>query len=131
MEKINNLSRQMGALSNKPDFDLEDLPQQRQIYIDRLGKCNKLIDKLISQLSSEEQEHMNQILSARLRKDDCSSEEAILFDCGVKCRALLRDTLAVDRETIKKVQQERDRFLELSTRSRRKSQAASLFHSDT
>lgn len=120
----------MEALSNTPDFDLDGLPQQRQVFIDRLGKCDKLIDGLVSQLSSEEQEHIKQILLARLRKDDCSGEEIILFDYGVKCRALLRDTLAVDRETIKKVQQERDRLRELANRARGKKQATSLFHPD-
>lgn len=118
LKKTMNITKQLEVQSKLPDIELNGLPQQRQIYIDRLKKCDALISNLINQLSAEQQVRMKKILSADFRKIDCESSELTLFEYGVQCRSLLRSITAMDTEILRRVSEERGRLQKLVSVSR-------------
>ncbi len=120
LEKIMQMSSQMESLSKQTHPDPGNLPQERQVYVDRLQKCEHLLNGQINRLSSNEQTRMKIVLSSNLKKTDCTPEESELSEYGVACRSLLRCIVATDQVSMERFREERQRLEQLVNQSRPK-----------
>lgn len=120
LEKVMELSSRMESLSKLPHPDPENLPQERQMYIDRLKKCEQLIAGQINQLSSNEQTRIRNVLSSSLKKADCTAQELELWENERSCRTLLRSINAADQVSMERFREESQRLQQLVNQSRPK-----------
>jgi len=130
LEKIMELSSRMESLSKLPHPDPENLPQERQVYIDRLKKCEQLLAIQINQLSSNEQTRMKNVLSSSLKKADCTAPEWELSECGRICRALLRSIIAADQVSMERFREE-SQWLQQNINQSRSNQNGFMFYKTT
>lgn len=129
LEKIMEMSSQMESLSKLPHPDPGTLPQEREVYIDRLKKCNQLIDSHVNRLSSSGQTRVNYALSSNLKKTDCTPEEFELSECGAACRSLLRDIVATDQVSMERFREESHRLQKFVNQSRQKQNGSMFYNS--
>lgn len=127
LEKVMEISSRMESLSKMPHPDPENLPLERQVYIDRLKKCEQLIADQINQLSSNEQTRIRDLLSSSLKKADCTAQELELWEYGNSCRTLLRSIIAADQVSMERFREESQRLQQLVNQSRSK-QSGPLFY---
>lgn len=104
LTRVYDLSSQMEALSGEADFDLGLLPQQRQVFLERLQKCDALIGTLSAKLPPEAGPRAEAAIRGKIKKEDCSNDELPLFQSGTEIRSLLRRILASDEQTRGRVQ---------------------------
>ena len=107
--KIMNLTKQLEARSKQPNIHFEDLPQQRQIYIDRIKKCEKLLSTYINELPDDQSNRMKNIMSGNVPKCECEADEQEYFECGAKIRFMLGSIVAMDNEILQNTKKERDK----------------------
>ena len=121
LTKLRDLSQQIELQCDKSEHrDLADFVEKRQIYLDRLKKCTNRITVLTKKLPPHEQQRMNLILSAKLSKEQCNTEEIHLLDVEVNCRTLLQQISSYDANSRQKIKQECDRLRGLVNDSRNK-----------
>lgn len=118
---ISDLSRQIEKQCSLPNpgIEIAGLLQRRQIYIDRLKRCNSLIKKLLDDLSPDEQPRIRSAMSPGFQKEGCSETELELYNLEARCRSLLSHISSMDSESISRVQKERDHLKKMMDRSRR------------
>lgn len=119
LTRIRDLSVQIEVRCGLPDPVPGELVQQRQVYFDRLKKCRARAAALLGKLESGERGRLNAVLSSGLKRDECSAEELPLLERGSKCRSLVREAAAADRESLERLKKERDRLQKLVGDSRR------------
>ena len=119
LTKISDVTKQIEVQSRQEEINLGDLADRRQVFIDRLKKCQNMIDAACRQLPPEQQERRKKILSGRFPEEECTPEEARLLKIGAKCGVVLQETLAMDREAHDRLQKECDRLQKLLHSSRR------------
>ncbi len=117
---ILNLTKQMEAQSSQKDIQLGDLPEQRQVYIDRLKKCNRMIDVCQNKAKEDELARLEQLLSGKGGVEPRTPEERRLADYAQKSRCLLDSILASDVEAQRKIRIECDRLQKLMRSARQK-----------
>lgn len=127
LEKVMEMSRQMESLSKLPHPDPGNLPQERQVYIDRLKKCDQMLASQINQLSSNEQTRMKDVLSSSLKKADCTAQEWELSEYGKVCRALLRSIIAADQVSMERFREE-SQWLQQNVNQSRSNQNGFMFY---
>lgn len=110
LTRISDITKQIEVQSSQDEIELGDLPDQRQVYIDRLKKCEQMICESYASLKGKEQERRKRILSGDFLKEECSVEEARLLNYSIECQNMLQKTLAMDREARKLLQKECDRL---------------------
>lgn len=132
LTRLLNLSRQIEVqcAHREPEAPFS-LIQQRQVYLDRLKKCADRITLLLEGLPPEERERIRSVLSGRLPKDRCKTEETGAMQSEVECRSLLRGISASDTESKKQMKKECDRLQKLVNDSRGKGRKNSLFSNFT
>lgn len=113
LTRISDITKQIEVQSRQDDIQLDNLPDQRQVYIDRLKKCEQMINESLVPLSGEEKDRRKKILSGNFPKDECSDEEAKLLDYAMQCQNVLHRTLAMDVEARRLLQKECDRLQNL------------------
>lgn len=113
LTKISNLTKQIEVQSRQKDIEIGNLPEQRQIYIGRLKKCEAIIHNTCCMLPVEKQERSRAILSGKAAQGSCTVEETEFLQYGVKCRGLLQDILSMDSICRKRLQKECDRLQKL------------------
>ncbi len=106
LTRISDITAQIEVRSRQADIQLDDLPEQRQIFIDRLKKCNGLIAKTTAKLPETEQERLHKILRGTFSEENCRAEEQELLQCGIKNSNLLQNILAVDSEARGRISRE-------------------------
>lgn len=126
LTRIRDISVQMETQCSLPNPAPGELVQQRQVYLDRLKKCGDRVTALLGKLDPCERERLSAVLSSGVNREECSTQEAPLLERGAKCRSLLRETVALDRESLKQIKKECDRLQKLVNESRR-GEKAGLF----
>ena len=121
---ILNLTKQIEVQSSQKDIQLGDLPEQRQVYVDRLKKCNQMIDAFQNKTGEKEGARLKQLLSGNAGPESCTEEERRLADYAQKSRCLLESILTLDIEAQRKIQDECDRLQNLMRSARRKNDGA-------
>ena len=106
---IFNLTKQLEARSMQPNIRYEDLPQQRQVYIDRLEKCEKLLSAYIDGIPAGENSRVEKILSGDIRQCECTADEQDYCKYGTQIRSLLNGIVAMDNEILRNTKKERDK----------------------
>lgn len=122
---ILNLTKRMEAQSSEEDIQLGDLPEQRQVYLERLKKCNRVIDECEKKANQEDRERLTRILSGKADAKDCTEQERRLAEYAQNSRCLLDSILASDVEARRKIRNECDRIQKLLRSARKKSGSAS------
>lgn len=107
--KIMNLTKQLEARSKQPDIRFEDLPQQRQVYIDRLKKCEKLLSSYINELPEDQSNRLKNIMSGDVLESECKADGQECFECSAKIRSMLGSIVAMDNEILRNTKKERDK----------------------
>lgn len=130
LTKIADLTKQIEVRSKQKEIQLENLPAQRQILLDRVEKCNHMADRCIASLSGERQEKMKRILSGQALPEECSPAEAKLRQDSLDCLALLRTILAENTVAVNRIRTERNRIqAHLSSLRREGISTHDMFHS--
>ncbi|NLG93353.1 MAG: hypothetical protein GX485_07355 [Clostridiales bacterium] len=106
LTKIWNLTKQIEVRCMEPEVELDQLLDLRGIYIERVNKCNSLIQKLTKNFSAEQQEHLTRIFRQDLSDEQCNSdEERKILKLTRDCAEILQKAGALDkaaRETLNK-----------------------------
>lgn len=112
MEQILNVTKQMEVQSLEETIDLDRLLEQRGQLMQRVDKCNILIQARIAEQSAPEQEHLNSLLALQLHTEDCSPDEKtaihlleqinLFFDQAASLNRSTLDILLVQHEEAKK-----------------------------
>jgi hypothetical protein len=110
LKKIKELSKEIELHSSEPGYSLTELPQQRQMFIDRLQKCDELLYTQINRQAPEDQERIHRILSVGGNESARGAEELALYESGVKFRSILRDILAMDSVSIQRIKAEQEQL---------------------
>jgi hypothetical protein len=109
LERVYNITKQLEAASIQPDIDFGDLPQQRQVYIDRLKKCERLLSACIGELPPEDMEHVKGLLSGSAHSDTPGGPDVEYSRYGTDIRSMLGGIVAMDNEILRNTKKERDR----------------------
>lgn len=120
LTSVLDLTKQIEAQSRQEDIQLGDLPEQRQVYIDRLKKCNRAIDASAGKANPEDRARLKRILAANPDLTSCTQEERRLAAYARESRRLLDSILASDTEARRKIRLECDRLRKLARSSRKK-----------
>ena len=115
-----DLTKQIEVQSCQEDIQLGDLPEQRQVYLDRLKKCNRMIDASVGKTDAENRVRLKKLLAPNPDLTSCTKEEHRLAAYARESRRLLDSILASDTEARRKIQLECDRLRELARSSRKK-----------
>lgn len=107
LTKIWNLTKQIEVRCTQQEVELDQFLELRGIYIDRVKKCNSLIQKLTKNLPAEQQERLTRLLQPDAIQDDqCGSdEERKILKLSRDCADILQKAGALDqiaRETLQK-----------------------------
>lgn len=113
LTRISDITKQIEVQSRQDTMQLGDLPVRRQVYIDRLKKCGRMIAASCRALPERERERREKILSGDFPKEDCTPEETVLLKYAVQCRDVLQKTLKMDRDARGRIQKECDRLQQL------------------
>lgn len=124
LTKVSNLTKQMEVCSRQTEIKMGDLAGQRQVFLDRLKKCESVIASCNTALPGEQQKRQKKILSGDFPKEECSASENELLGYAVKCRDLLRYILSMDKEVRERLQNECNRLQELLHNARKASSLA-------
>lgn len=132
LTRVADLTKQIEVRSRQKEIRLEDLPARRQVLLDRVERCNRMIGRCADSLDKEPQGRLRQILGGKLSPRECSGEEAVLLQRSVKCLSLLRSILAENEVAVVRVRSERDRLRNRLNDLRSSGAAAggSMFHPD-
>lgn len=98
LNNILDLTKQIEVQSRQQMVDIGTLADQRQIYIDRLKKCNAMIGAACREFPPELCERMKGIAAGRRPEAECTEEEQKLYELAQKGNEVLQSTLALDRE---------------------------------
>lgn len=120
LTSILDLTKQIEAQSCQEDIQLGDLPEQRQVYLDRLKKCNRIIDASVGKADPENRARLKSVLAANPDLTSCTQEERRLAAYAQESRRLLDSILASDTEARRKIRLECDRLRKLARSSRKK-----------
>ena len=126
---ILNLTKQIEVQSSQENIQLGDLPEQRQVYVDRLKKCNQMIDTFQNKADEKGRVRLKQLFSGNADLEFCTGEERRLAGYAQKNRCLLDSILASDAEARRKIQNECDRLQKLMRSARHKSATAAELQS--
>lgn len=113
LTKISDITKQLEVQSSQKDIQLGDLPEQRQVFIDRLKKCEQMIAESYQPMTGAPKERRKRILSGDFPKEECTAEETELLEYVHKCRNVLQKTLAMDQNARRLIQKECDRLQNL------------------
>lgn len=69
MTNIANLTKQIEVKANQEEIDFEDVLVKRQENMQRIDKCNKMIDENLKELSSIEKEQVVKALRGEVEGD--------------------------------------------------------------
>ena len=105
-----NLTKQIEVQSRQEEIQLSDLPEQRQVYVDRLKKCNQMIDACQAKAAGEESARLKLLLSGKEDAQTYTEEERRLACYARESRSLLDSILALDTEARKKIRDDCDRL---------------------
>ncbi len=106
LTRISDLTKEIEVQSRQREIRLEDLPERRQVYIGRLKKCRRAAAGAAAELPPEQRARAEAILAGNFAGPPRGKEESSLLRTAEKCRAVLRATLADDREARKKIRAE-------------------------
>lgn len=113
LTKIADLTKQIEVRSRQKEIRLEDLPAQRQVLLDRVEKCNRMVESSVGVLPEESRGRMKRILDGNAGPEECSEDEAVLLQHSLKCQSLLRTILAENAVAVGRISGERDRLQKL------------------
>ena len=108
LTRVKDLARRIEIQSGAGSTAPNDLLGARQVYIDRLKKCENRVSALLSRLPEGERRQMKTVLFSGSLPDGASPEETALSGYGARCRSLQREIRACDFESIKQIKKERD-----------------------
>lgn len=100
MEQILNVTKQMEVQSLEETVDLDLLLEQRGQLMQRVDKCNVLIQSKIELQDPSEQERLRSLVSLRLAEEACSPEEKRALDLVSEINTLYRQAAALNRSTL-------------------------------
>ncbi|WBY64338.1 hypothetical protein [Thermocaproicibacter melissae] len=110
LNHILNLTKEIEVQSRQQMVDIGTLVDKRQVYIDRLKKCNAMIDAVCREFPPEQCERMKKIVAGKLPQTECTEEEKKLCELAQKENEVLQKILALDREARSRLEAECNRI---------------------
>ena len=112
MEQILNITKQMEVQAMEESINLGDLLDQRGLLMQRVDKCNLLIQSRLEEQSPQDQERVRAVLAQQIPEENCTSDErhamllsseiTRLFDQAAALNRSALDLLHVQYEDVKK-----------------------------
>lgn len=100
MEQILNITKQMEVQSLEESLELDALLEQRGLLMQRVDKCNVLIQSKIEHCDPNEQERLRSLVAAQLNDETCSPEEKQALNLVKEINALFHQAAALNRSTL-------------------------------
>ncbi|MDU7337326.1 MAG: hypothetical protein E7L17_04350 [Clostridium sp.] len=100
MEQILNITKQMEVQTLEESLELDGLLEQRGLLMQRVDKCNVLIQSKIELCSPDEQERLRSLVAAQLEEDSCSQDEQKALILVKDINAMFRQAAALNRSTL-------------------------------
>lgn len=131
LNKAADLTKQIEVRSRQERINLGSLPADRQILLDRVEKCNRMIASCAASLPAEPRVRLEQILAGKVPSGECNTGEAEILRDSLKCLSLVRSILAESGLAIRRIRGERNRLQSRLSELRKKEPApgGSMFHS--
>jgi hypothetical protein len=120
LTKILNITKQIEVRSAQPEIELEDFLEQRGVFIERLNKCNTLINSIISELPSAQKSRTKMLLNLQASESDCNSDEQKILKLSKKCSELIKRITDLDTVAHQRIKKERDELMEKINELRKK-----------
>jgi hypothetical protein len=117
---IMNLTKQIEVRCKQTEIIFDNLLEERKAYIDRVAKCNKLIDYILEKTESREKEHLQKILSVSAVAKASTAEEKRLLEYAINCKKYLRKILSLDKNTLRKLRRDHDEIREIIIKNHKK-----------
>lgn len=100
MEQILNITKQMEVQSLEESLELDGLLEQRGLLMQRVDKCNVLIQSKIELCEPDEQERLRSLVAAQLEEESCSPDEQKALHLVKEINAMFRQAAALNRSTL-------------------------------
>lgn len=100
MEQILNVTKQMEVQSLEESLELDGLLEQRGLLMQRVDKCNVLIQSKIELCAPNEQVRLRSLMSAQVEEDSCSPEEQKALTLVKDINVMFRQAAALNRSTL-------------------------------
>ena len=97
LTQILNLTKQIEVRCSEPEISLEHFLDQRGSLMQRVDKCNNLIESQVAQMLPEQQNRANLILNLKIDEADCGEQERAAFELAKKCSSLLQRAPDLDK----------------------------------
>jgi hypothetical protein len=96
MTNIFNITKQIEVRCSQPEINLGDLLDKRQVFLERLEKCNRLISKMVNELPKPEKERMQHLLKGDAEMEDRSADERELQNSARQWNDYLSQTIELN-----------------------------------
>jgi hypothetical protein len=110
LNNILDLTKEIEVQSRQHMVNIGTLADKRQVYIDRLKKCNAMIEAACCEFPPEQCERMKKIVAGKLPQTECTKEEKKLCELAQKGNEVLQKTLALDGEARNRLEAECNRI---------------------
>lgn len=120
LTQIWDLTKQIELRCMQDDIQLDGLLEQRGVFIERINKCNDLIDRLTAELPPEQRERMTKLLKGNVTQADCGSEEERhILELSKKYHFILQKAAVLDQSARDKLRKQCDELREKINQGRR------------
>lgn len=99
MEQILNLTKQMEVQSLQESMDLSPLLEQRALLMQRVDKCNQLINTKLDEHTPLEQERLRAVLAQQLPEENCTLDERQMMSLTAEITRLFNRAASLNRST--------------------------------
>lgn len=99
MEQILNLTKQMEVQSLQESMNLSPLLEQRALLMQRVDKCNQLINTKLDEHTSSEQERLRAVLARQLPEESCTPDERSMMSLTAEITRLFNRAASLNRST--------------------------------
>ena len=110
---ILDITKEIQVRCKQEELVFDNLFEDRQAYIDRVAKCNKLIENILEACEPKEKAHLEQILEADANAKATGSEENRLLQYSITANKHLHKILSIHKATLCKLHQEHEELQEL------------------
>jgi hypothetical protein len=98
LTRILDLTKRIEVRCQEPEVDLGHFLDQRAALMERVNKCNRLVDSRLEQMEPQERERCATVMELRIPKAGCADEtEQKAFSICTRILSLFEQAAAIDR----------------------------------
>ncbi len=97
MTNIVNFTKQLEVKSQQEEIDFEDILSKRKENMDRIDKCNVMIQDKLKDFPLEKQQLITDIINGITPAEQCQDEFVVLAELAANYRSMLNQALSLDK----------------------------------